>query len=305
MEPVKEEERYIDLPEIYSRRQLNGLYREAGFKDAAFRQLRKYFCAMANLYGILPLGKAFEIISAQSPRLVTEETFLAFADIARHECENYYILGMDELYTDGVLKSPMDRELVGIEVFDAGMDFYHHIFRSQQGKPWYVPGKAELLAYAEHFHTDAEEETEALLSFFTHRMRLGEEKGLLAVACLLEGLRYKDLGMEDLMEHLADKGVVFQKLRDLEQFQRLYMEFHNHTRLPCNRGYTPEELAAWRRALEEPIWTGAADPEAGGASPLAWQEAQPYGGAARREKVGRNDPCPCGSGKKYKKCCGR
>lgn len=22
------------------------------------------------------------------------------------------------------------------------------------------------------------------------------------------------------------------------------------------------------------------------------------------EKVGRNDPCPCNSGKKYKKCCG-
>jgi preprotein translocase subunit SecA len=23
----------------------------------------------------------------------------------------------------------------------------------------------------------------------------------------------------------------------------------------------------------------------------------------RGEKVGRNDPCPCGSGKKYKQCC--
>jgi len=22
------------------------------------------------------------------------------------------------------------------------------------------------------------------------------------------------------------------------------------------------------------------------------------------EKIGRNDPCPCGSGNKYKKCCG-
>jgi len=21
------------------------------------------------------------------------------------------------------------------------------------------------------------------------------------------------------------------------------------------------------------------------------------------QKIGRNDPCPCGSGKKYKKCC--
>ena len=23
------------------------------------------------------------------------------------------------------------------------------------------------------------------------------------------------------------------------------------------------------------------------------------------QDVGRNDPCPCGSGKKYKKCCGK
>jgi preprotein translocase subunit SecA len=23
------------------------------------------------------------------------------------------------------------------------------------------------------------------------------------------------------------------------------------------------------------------------------------------DKIGRNDPCPCGSGKKYKKCCGK
>jgi predicted aspartyl protease len=38
------------------------------------------------------------------------------------------------------------------------------------------------------------------------------------------------------------------------------------------------------------------------------KQAQP--GAAQQipkppPKVGRNDPCPCGSGKKYKKCCGK
>ena len=34
---------------------------------------------------------------------------------------------------------------------------------------------------------------------------------------------------------------------------------------------------------------------------------QKNSGTIRREepKIGRNDPCPCGSGKKYKKCCGR
>lgn len=30
-----------------------------------------------------------------------------------------------------------------------------------------------------------------------------------------------------------------------------------------------------------------------------------HGKLCVREKVGRNDPCPCGSGKKYKKCCGQ
>ena len=29
------------------------------------------------------------------------------------------------------------------------------------------------------------------------------------------------------------------------------------------------------------------------------------GGAVKKKKIGRNDPCPCGSGKKYKHCCGR
>ena len=29
------------------------------------------------------------------------------------------------------------------------------------------------------------------------------------------------------------------------------------------------------------------------------------GGGRRIKKVGRNDPCPCGSGKKFKNCCGR
>ena len=30
----------------------------------------------------------------------------------------------------------------------------------------------------------------------------------------------------------------------------------------------------------------------------------PRGASSSMRKIGRNDPCPCGSGKKYKKCCG-
>ncbi len=38
-----------------------------------------------------------------------------------------------------------------------------------------------------------------------------------------------------------------------------------------------------------------------------WACFQPEYGSAKtkKRKIGRNEPCPCGSGRKYKKCCGR
>ena len=36
-----------------------------------------------------------------------------------------------------------------------------------------------------------------------------------------------------------------------------------------------------------------------------YKEQKNSGTIRKEKKIGRNDPCPCGSGKKYKKCCGR
>ena len=61
-----------------------------------------------------------------------------------------------------------------------------------------------------------------------------------------------------------------------------------------------------RNMLREPAMSEEDKRDGNGASKLIdealAQKAQP-----KREalKVGRNDPCPCGSGKKYKNCCGR
>ena len=40
-------------------------------------------------------------------------------------------------------------------------------------------------------------------------------------------------------------------------------------------------------------------------SPPVTAEYVPAKPLIREPKIGRNDPCPCGSGKKYKKCCGK
>ena len=36
-----------------------------------------------------------------------------------------------------------------------------------------------------------------------------------------------------------------------------------------------------------------------------YREQKASGTVRKPKKIGRNDPCPCGSGKKYKKCCGK
>ncbi|MBR5140751.1 MAG: preprotein translocase subunit SecA [Clostridia bacterium] len=59
--------------------------------------------------------------------------------------------------------------------------------------------------------------------------------------------------------------------------------------------HTPVIRIAKRAQVAKPITAGF---EGGGS---AGGERRP----ATSKKVGRNDPCPCGSGKKYKKCCGQ
>lgn len=64
-------------------------------------------------------------------------------------------------------------------------------------------------------------------------------------------------------------------------------------------------------AVAAELARGIPEEEAGPrhAVPAQGPESAPPSGPStyRREtpKVGRNDPCPCGSGKKYKKCCGK
>ena len=119
---------------------------------------------------------------------------------------------------------------------------------------------------------------------------------LLNMDHLKEGIGFRGYGQRDpLTEYKKEAFEMFQEMVDhlkevvLEQLFKVRM--------------VREEVA-------EPVRVAAAAPR--------WQEnrtgdgvgvaaARPAGRGEPRtatgEKVGRNDPCPCGSGKKYKKCC--
>jgi preprotein translocase subunit SecA len=65
--------------------------------------------------------------------------------------------------------------------------------------------------------------------------------------------------------------------------------------------HADEELTGRPRQREQPMveHRGALSETPGDTGDIAIKTVRRQGA-----KVGRNAPCPCGSGKKYKKCCG-
>ena len=326
-------EQYIEVPEKYTRRELNARYREIPLKDTTSRLLRKYFNAMANLYGIIPLHKAKEIVFSLSPKLVTEAEFFAFAEIARHECEDYHILGGDEIFTNVKHTKPLDREIIDVTLIGEPMDLFMETRRSQQDKPYYVPDKKHLLEYDNPFYCEDTPEKTALHRFMEERLGLSGDELEGAFGDLLYVARSVSGNVEGVLNRLDKRNIRFRSDRDMNRFVELYNKFSNATRMPCNRGYTPDEMMQMtppeerfksislgpniRKALQ----TGEIDIEDFRKQILTMEmpsEAIRFGllkqladikpsapQQEKQKKVGRNAPCPCGSGKKYKKCCGK
>lgn len=88
----------------------------------------------------------------------------------------------------------------------------------------------------------------------------------------------------------------FPSFEFLKQLTELVMDASNNTRQWMIKGHTPLELSKHERKQLLPLNTTSFIPPKQASSTEIEQPAT---------KVGRNDPCICGSGKKYKKCCGK
>jgi hypothetical protein len=110
-------------------------------------------------------------------------------------------------------------------------------------------------------------------------------------------LEDKDLLIEALCHQLSEEALpiiskhmnneYFSSMVDIEQVVYSYY---------CILGLNHPDLEWWRQgALEREMGfrDDSEQREVGANTPV------------QSEKIGRNDPCPCGSGKKYKKCCGK
>lgn len=110
---------------------------------------------------------------------------------------------------------------------------------------------------------------------------------LLSMDHLKEGIGLRGYGQRDpLTEYKREAFDLFQDV--VERVKTQMVEWLFKVQLVTETA--PERRNPWADAVESH----------GEASRVAPRSAPR---TASGQKVGRNDPCPCGSGKKYKKCC--
>ena len=111
------------------------------------------------------------------------------------------------------------------------------------------------------------------------------------------------LSMDHLKEGIGLRGyaqqhpLIVYKKEGFEMFQEMISRVKEETIGTLFRIQIaePEKIDDLRQPKEQEFFLSHGEEGAGKKEPVRRSE----------QKVGRNAPCPCGSGKKYKKCCGR
>jgi len=126
---------------------------------------------------------------------------------------------------------------------------------------------------------------------------------------LKEGIHLRAYGQKDpLVEYKTEGFRMFMDLLDLVNSEMVTTVFKLYPaptqELPMRQMHRPQQMHLMHDATAGLGYQGNREPAPGegGAQPAKPGKVQTVHVG---EKVGRNDPCPCGSGKKYKKCCGQ
>ena len=207
---------------------------------------------------------------------------------------------------------------------------YLRIEASQGDKKFYIPSSDEIVEYTENGYPVSDPYYSRLKTFFIKELDMDLDKAEEYMPAVWNRVSMEN-SLADIMEMLGEQGIVFPSEKSMRKFVSLMTDVNNHTRMLSNRGWTPNEMLrqmpaapGGRKPAIVPMSSEAARLLGEAADELKERGfdvdldyhadeitamSMPDGISGRtvvgKKKIYPNDPCPCGSGKKYKKCCGR
>ena len=245
------------------------VYRSINTKE--FHEKRKRICliseylhALNYLYGVTPMDIALDIFNKyEKNELNKEELIEAYESIILYQ--NDFVL--------------IDDKFVDITLVEG--EVYKDFLKEVEGKSYYVPSKDKISQLGNEYNGVVSEELYELYSMLLSTFELDDLHAIDVCALVEEHIRL-GCSMDDLFEILKIAGVEYDSRKQISDMTGVLSNLWNHTRMIRNLGFTPNELAKINAKI-------------GNNNLIPFKKDE--------QKVYPNDPCPCGSGKKYKICC--
>lgn len=228
--------------------------------------INDYASATVNLYGVISQNDFVELFNSQNKKKTDVDE--VFQTLMPHVmCDSNYCFWEEYIVND---------------IFEDN-DFkdINYLLNQVGDKPRFIPNKQELLKYTDGEYYEETPQTKELLRYLksiAEDPMVAEDIAYeLYIACANES------GISDLFDILGSNGIEFKNLAQTQKMTELLSAVSNNTRIWVNNGHTPNELF---KEFTSP-------------------NLLPFKSPVNTVKFGRNSHCPCGSGKKYKRCCGK
>lgn len=232
---------------------------------ARFDLIYHYMRGATSLYGIADFPHLVKLFNSQQDFEITPEEALNTLICKMTFQDDVQSYG--PLMVDGALL--MDDSDMELKV----------LAQIQGDKPYYMATNEEMMQYG----SDAgyfTEELDAIAQFLENYFPEADCRGI--ASDIGAAFSYKFTPKNALLA-LEIRGLELPSFEASQQLFGLVQTAYNQSRVWEHKGHTPQEMGGKSQA-NKPIVVPSTAP-------------------IRSEKIGRNDPCLCGSGKKYKKCC--
>lgn len=232
-------------------------------------KLKQYIIALTNLYGMVHKDLVVEIHNSQNDKKVSKVDVELAINNSLKELEDEFVY-INENYF----------------VHEAIMEYdeFQIMLSKKANKPHYVPNKNELLKYVDEMYIDKNKEYKSLVNYVNENFFDGDIEEAEEFCEDIYGICQFDFEIQEVFNTFTYRDISFKDMEQTNDVLQLVMDLSNNIRIWENNGFTPQEIF---EEFEKPNLNPLPD--------------LPF--LIKKEKVGRNDPCPCGSGKKYKKCC--
>jgi len=265
-----------------------------------------------EMYGYTPIENFLDVINVKKELRMTADELTEIFD--HFPLDRLWTVRLDDIFLSTIYAPDPDR------LYDLRV--------RQQDKDYYIPTAAEV---EELFDTCALLSTPAyqkMKKYMTKNMHLTVTEAEDILLDLWDMLSTEDDFHESLQWFMGQ--FEFSNDKQAGDILNLFMPLSNNTRMIVNKGHTPSELSGRIKfgPGNMPVITAGSSLAAGMLAKAA-PEIRKMGfgldlesNAAKipvmdlpngldgpvkmsQKKVYPNDPCPCGSGKKFKKCCGK